>query len=232
MSSILKALKKLEHDKAVRRPDSFRIDADILRGAAPRRSSSTGVLLAAIAFFACGVAATYVYMQHAQPPAVEKPAQASTNRGQGDPAATTLAPVDAHLAGEVKIPMTGKSLPHPEHASPVPEKSPASPRLVVQQPLGRRTDPAEIVPRTAAPLEPKPVTAPVPLAPAVTPVKPVLTVHGIAFQDGADSMAVINGITVSKGSMIEGVRVEEILKDRVRFSRGGEKFEIILDKSN
>jgi hypothetical protein len=32
--------------------------------------------------------------------------------------------------------------------------------------------------------------------------------------------------------VIEGARVEEIQKDRVRFSRGGERFEIILDKSN
>jgi type II secretory pathway component PulC len=71
-----------------------------------------------------------------------------------------------------------------------------------------------------------------PFAPPVIPANPVLKVHGIAFQDGADSVAVVNGITVSNGSVIEGARVEEIQKDRVRFSRGAEKFEIILDKSN
>lgn len=71
-----------------------------------------------------------------------------------------------------------------------------------------------------------------PVAPAVTPVKAVLKVHGIAFQDGAESAAVVNGITVSNGSVIEGAKVEEIQKDRVRFSRGGEMFDIILDKSN
>ncbi len=57
--------------------------------------------------------------------------------------------------------------------------------------------------------------------------------EGIAFQDGGtDSVAVVNGAAVSKGSVIEGARVEEILKDRVKFSRGSEKFEIILDKTN
>jgi type II secretory pathway component PulC len=80
------------------------------------------------------------------------------------------------------------------------------------------------------PPEPKPVTSSAP--PAIT--KPVsLKVEGIAFQDGGtDGVAVVNGVTVSKGSVIEGARIEEIQKDRVKFSRGGEKFEIILDKTN
>jgi type II secretory pathway component PulC len=76
------------------------------------------------------------------------------------------------------------------------------------------------------------VSLPVPVALVVKPVKPVLKVNGIAFQDGADSVAVINGITVSNGSVIEGARVEEIHKDHVKFSRDGEKFYIILEKSN
>jgi type II secretory pathway component PulC len=91
---------------------------------------------------------------------------------------------------------------------------------------------AEIVP-PAVPPEPEPVVSPTaPGVPLVPPARPVLKVDGIAFQDGAESVAVINGVTVSNGSVIEGARVEEIQKDRVRFSRGGERFEIILDKSN
>jgi general secretion pathway protein B len=70
-------------------------------------------------------------------------------------------------------------------------------------------------------------------APPVTTKPASLKVEGIAFQDGGtDSVAVVNGVAVSKGSVIEGARVEEILKDRVKFSRGSEKFEIILDKTN
>jgi len=72
-----------------------------------------------------------------------------------------------------------------------------------------------------------------PPAVVITPGPPVLKVLGIAFQDGStNSVAVVNGVAVTKGSVIEGVRVEEIQKDRVKFSRGGETFEIILDKSN
>jgi general secretion pathway protein B len=225
MSSILKALKKLEHDKAVRRPDSFRIDADILRGAAPRRSSSSGVILAAIVIFACGGAATYFYLQHTRPAVPETTAQASKIDGIVHPADTAVPPIGA---SEPTIRLVEQPRTRSEHAIAVPEKTPPSPRPVARQP---RTDPAETAPRTAPP-ESKPVAPAVPLAPVATAVKPQLKVHGIAFQDGADSMAVINGVTVSNGYVIEGARVEEILKDRVRFSRGAEKFEIILDKSN
>jgi len=101
---------------------------------------------------------------------------------------------------------------------------------VVQQST-RNVKSAEIVPQVV-PAEPKSVSPFVPTAPLVPPTRPVLKVNGIAFQDGADSVAVINGVTVSNGSVIEGARVEEIQKDRVRFSRGGERFDIILDKSN
>jgi type II secretory pathway component PulC len=71
-----------------------------------------------------------------------------------------------------------------------------------------------------------------PASPLPAPVRPVLKVLGIAYQDGAESAAVINGVTVTKGSVIEGVRVDEIQKDHVRFSSGGEKFEVFLDKSD
>jgi hypothetical protein len=64
-------------------------------------------------------------------------------------------------------------------------------------------------------------------------VTPAIKVNGIAFQDGgSDSVAVVNGISVSNGSVIEGARIEEIQRDRVRFSFGSEKFEVMLGKTN
>jgi type II secretory pathway component PulC len=81
-------------------------------------------------------------------------------------------------------------------------------------------------------IDSKPVSASSP-APKRVVSRPVLTINGIAFQDGGnENLAVINGITVSSGALIEGVLVEEIQKDRVRFSQSGEKFEIILNKTN
>jgi type II secretory pathway component PulC len=103
--------------------------------------------------------------------------------------------------------------------------------VLQQKQPARSLKSAETVPQ-AVTAEPESVSPSAPVVPLVPPPRPVLKVDGIAFQDGADSVAVINGVTVSKGSVIEGARVEEIQKDRVRFSRGGERFEIILDKSN
>jgi len=225
MSSILKALKKLEQEKAARRPDAFRIDAEILRGGQPRRLFPTGASLAAIALFLCGVGGTYLYMRHDNTPAPVQQSHSSNTGIKGESS-----------TGSTRLPVSTDTAEQPHPAPParavsVPEKTVPSARSIEKQQQTLRERPAESVPQAALP-EPKSVPPSVPVAPAVVPAKPVLKVSGIAFQDGSESAAVINGITVSNGSMIEGARVEEIQKDRVRLSRGGEMFEIILDKSN
>lgn len=64
-------------------------------------------------------------------------------------------------------------------------------------------------------------------------VIPTLRVNGIAFQDGtAESVAIINGVPVSSGSVVDGVLINGIYKNRVEFSYNGEKFEINLGQSN
>jgi general secretion pathway protein B len=226
MSSILKALKKLEQEKAARKPDSFRIDAEILRGGVQRsRFFSSGASLAAVALFLCGVGATYLYMKHDQTSAPVQQSQSSKSGVGGDSSSdATLFPVST-------LPAVQPQPRQPAKGISTPEKSEPSSRPMVTQQYTQRVKSVEIVPQ-AVPAEPKSESPPVPVAPLVPPAKSVLKVNGIAFQDGADSVAVINGVTVSNGSVIEGARVEEIQKDRVRFSRGGEKFEIILDKSN
>lgn len=225
MSSILKALKKLEHDKAVKKPETFRIDADILRGGSHRRSFSVGALLASIAVFACGVGATYFFMKSSLP---VQTVLTSKSEIRSEPSLTNTPPeVPAPT-----LPVSESPLPA-EHLS----RQPAKPAPVADnkpehsgQSAGNQSQRAEIVPRTVPPPESKPVTS---SAPLVTTKPETLKVEGIAFQDGGtDSVAVVNGAAVSKGSVIEGARVEEILKDRVKFSRGSEKFEIILDKTN
>lgn len=55
-----------------------------------------------------------------------------------------------------------------------------------------------------------------------------ITVSGIAWQDEKSlRRAVINGLLVSEGAEILGAKVVEIKESRVRFSRGGESFEIV-----
>jgi len=225
MSSILKALKKLEHEKAARKPDSFRIDAEILRGGTPRRLVSMGASLSAIALFLCGVGATYLVMKHDRVPAPVRSAQKPIIAAKSEQTSgSARLPAPNVPAAELHPRTADKAISAP--AKPLP-----SPLTSEKQQQVPRVKPVEIVPPSVK-HETVTVSPPVPVARVVAPVAPVFKVNGIAFQDGADSVAVVNGITVSAGSIIEGAIVEEIQKDRVKFSRGGEKFVIILDKSN
>lgn len=72
-----------------------------------------------------------------------------------------------------------------------------------------------------------------PVARRTVPSMPAqkLTVNGLALSDGETRQAVVNGITVSKGSYVGGAKVEEILQNRVRFSRGGIKFDVAVGDS-
>lgn len=227
MSSILKALKKLEQEKTIRKPDSFKIDSEILRGSLDRRPVTTGVSLAAMALFLCGVAGTYLIMRPDSVPAPQSQVPTIETRGEASSAATVL-PVPLKTATE------------PQTRLPEKKSSATDAPLPVSRPAGKQEapiqQPAEAPLKLTSPPPPPPVVSTVPLtqpAPSLpAPVKPVLKVLGIAYQEGAESAAVINGLTVTKGSVIEGVRVEEIKKDRVTFSRSGETFEVILDKSD
>ena len=225
MSSILKALKKLEHEKSVRKPYSYRIDTEILQGeSSSRRSFPTSASLFAVALFMCGVGATYVYMKHAKTPATVQSSQESITEVKNEPSkGIPLLSVSNKAAAEPKPRSSVKVI------SDLEKSKPSSRSVDKNQSPGVK--PAEMVPQALTP-EQKSISLPVPVAPVVAPSKPVFKVNGIAFQDGADSVAVINGITVSKGSVIEGARVEEIQKDQVKLSRDGEKFYIILEKSN
>jgi general secretion pathway protein B len=232
MSSILKALKKLEHEKAVPKPGAFRIDTDILQGGSTRRTFSSGALLAAIAIFACGVGATYFFMRPDTQPVPVQHSQASKSGASGEPSTGSqpMLPVSATPAIE-PLQRPEELQPHPSVKAPLragqPERGIQSQE---RQQQFQRLTPIESLPQ---PTPPEPRSASPATPPAAAPVPPVLKVDGIAFQDGGtDGVAVVNGVAVSRGSLIEGARVEEIQKDRVRFSRGSEKFEIILDKSN
>jgi len=221
MSSILKALKKLENDRSLSKPNHQRIDDKILQDGSSARLSRTAVALIAIALFVCGSAATYVYMKRT---VSDEAARQSTHFRTAS---------DSQPQNRV---ITPPVLP-PTSASPrLSPKATALSGLQDHVPM----DPAKASnakqPAKSAELAPeidsKPVAAPSP-APKGVVSRPVLTINGIAFQDGgSENLAVINGITVSSGALIEGVLVEEIQKDRVRFSQGGEKFEIILNKTN
>jgi general secretion pathway protein B len=230
MSSILNALKRLEHEKASRKPDSFNIDAEILKSSSSRRTSSVGVIFAACAVFACGSFAAYLYLKNTMPPAsVISTSPAPKHEIRAETKIVTEIPSEQ----PVILPSDQNNMAQPKVAAPVTVKTMPPLQPTVQLHQSQAVKSAETIPQSLKQtVDPKPLPS---STPSVNPpAKPTaLKLDGIAFQDGGvDSLAVINGTTVSKGSMIEGAKVEEVLKDRVRFSRGVDKFEIILDKTN
>jgi len=229
MSSILKALKKLEDENGANRPAALKIDSDILKGENPPRYSATGVVLAALLLFAGGSLATYLFMKQVRSPAsqniLHETASSSTSRIRIPPSAAL------------------KTEKLPESVEITPAKNPGIPKTTVastpqirtgtvksdrKSPLLQNNPPAKTDDRKNI----KTVTEIQPQAPVKSAV-PVLRVNGIAFQDGtSDNVAIVNGVPVSDGAIVEGAKVESIQKNRVRFSHNGVSFEIQLGKSN
>ncbi len=224
MSSILKALKKYETDKVIRR-DELKIDAEILRTDRPPRFSPAGILLFSSLLLAAGSGATYVYMRsdHTNTSATVKSAPLSRqNLSSG--ATVVSSPVNSEPQRAAAPVVLDKSVkPDTRQQTAVPVKAAAvsaSPSKAVE--VAKPADPEN---------SPEALHSS-PLPDAVKPV-PALRVTGIAFQDGsAENMAMINGVTVSGGSSIDGVTVEEVYKNKVRFSFNGKNFEIPLGQSN
>ncbi|HIJ97070.1 MAG TPA: GspB domain-containing protein [Desulfuromonadales bacterium] len=244
MSSILKALKKLEEEKAVRRPGVVSLDAVIMHPDATKpRSSPVIMVVVAMLIFGGGSVATYFIMMRLMPP---QQIVYGTKPGKEKP---LPAPVPAAIrSGALSTPSTLPTEILPEEVVVVPSQ-PSTTRqnvktLPMQRPAVSQPAPPRVV-QQAAPLKPatgqpppsqlqhQPV-APLPSAISVgKAAAPRLRVNGIAFQKGSsDNMAIINGTPASNGSTVEGATVEEILKDRVRFSFHGETIEIPLGQSN
>jgi len=216
MSSILKALKKLEEEKSIRTPDTLKIDTEILRGASPSRFPYRNVMLLAVLFFVCGSAFTYLYVKRGAhptgnqtgpppPQAMQNPSVTGGRSRKAIPAEDSIPPIMSVNPPRSRAPHV-KSLKHGRPTTPV---------VAGQPKLGAVATPA----------------AAAPVAPAKR--MPTLRVDGIAYHFGsADSLAVVNGTTVYAGAVVEGAKVEDIGKDRIRFNYEGERFEVPLGKSN
>ena len=225
MSSILKALRKLENDRSIGKPDQIKIDAKILQNDSSSRFSHTAVALIAVALFVCGSGAMYFFMKQKTSDVIA-PRTISPRMESNSQVQTSVMPPPEIKIKEHNLITT--SPPSTRQIAPVFEAHKRVPNdltKISQHPQSEKQ-------LETAPLpEPKPANAPMTSTGAAS--RPTLTINGIAFQDGgSDNMAVINGSTVGVGTIIEGVKVEDIQKDRVRFSQGIEKFEIILNKSN
>ena len=229
MSSILKALKKLENNTSLYKPEQLRIDAKILQNGVSGSFSRTSIFLIAIALFVCGGGVTYFYFnissRHEITPQAISSGIESLNPS---PEPTSISPILKSVKVQTtKAKVSTLTVPLVVSKQTRLPKNPAQPSITPRS----RIQHVEV----ASTPELKPEAKPVPAStsPVSVASRPILAINGIAFQEGgSDNLAVINGVTVSNGAIIEGVKVEDIQKDRVRFSQGSEKFEIILNKSN
>ena len=95
MSSILKALKKVEHEKSSRFPNLLNIDSEILKSTESRRSISPFIrLLLLLLVFGGGAAATYFFMKKAKAPE-------TTKSQPGSPAIIVLTPPQQTIKAEI-----------------------------------------------------------------------------------------------------------------------------------
>lgn len=204
MSTILKALKKLEQDKLRKGEGKSEIAFDIFKS--PPRSVRPGripVVGISVVFLAL-VAATAFYMvsahqqvaRNSQPPMPLPGGKASTEEISGRSLPTrqqtnTAAPARLHPPAQERT--TAASLPESRES---------------KQPDAAQPDGAEIVPERR------------------------WSVSGIAWRRNDEArLAVINGLPVMTGTVIDDATVTAIEEDRVILSYKGKSLPVLLDPS-
>lgn len=238
MSSILKALKKLDaekHSKTGAGPD--------LSNTQESPATQQRSWLPLLAGVVLGVLSVGVLMVWFEKPVVLQQQKAATKQS------TTVTSLAAQPAAPVEVVTSPKSVETPprpaSQAMSVPTEKisarpqPASPTRPAEDAAVTRVKPAQVQkeqkpasspPVAAAP--PAPIATPVaaPAAAAAERQAPLigLKVSEIFFnEDGTDSMAVVNDLPVMEGTLIEGAVVEQILADRVVFLLNGQTLEIL-----
>lgn len=235
MSSILKALKKLEEQKAPRPQYELDLSSGIMRerrrGRQRRWVIPTG--MAAIAVAAAITTYAVMQLQH-HPTTGEEARLEAAPAALPTPPRTPAAPVvqvtgaPASTSSQPTVTPQQKITVRP--AAAVTADAPSAPASVRQQ--------KNAAAAAALPVRPAVQTGPV-MSPATaspphmeqgdTPADrmPKLKLSGIAWQqDSASRYAVVNGVAVSEGSTIDGAKIDEILPDKVRFSMAGRTFEV------
>jgi general secretion pathway protein B len=232
MSSILKALKKLEEEKARHRTGEINLSREILNESPRRKARPTwpwAVAGGTIALLLVMVAILLVRgpAHTPQAPASQTP---QTRVTPTPPPETTLPaePVQPQATGA--SPRRDVILQKPA----TPATTPPSARIPVPLPPVTVPDNRPALPETAPPVTGSParVEPSKKRSQSAEPADAAFTVSGIAWnKDSADRLAVVNGQPLTTGSAVGGALVEEILPDRVRFSQGGKTFEVPLGKA-
>ena len=239
MSSILKALRKLEEQQAARRGGTASAARQVpppgSRWRAPTAILATVVLAVAGTVAVMNSLNSRTAQETVSPPGQKersKPAAAIRLPEPVVPGETVSTPVAVSDQGTGSAPaaadgerLTLRSVVPPP---PVPRQRtvhavPALQEIEAATPFAA----AARVAQTQQQPPSQPQAKPVDRALALPPPPPSLTVSGIAWQKGeSDRIAMVNGSPVSEGTVVAGAKVLEIKPDRVRFSRDGATFDV------
>jgi general secretion pathway protein B len=236
MSSILKALQKLEQEKAgrvTREPD---IHSGITRRNRQQSARPRWILpLSMLAVAVISITITYLLMKgENQGTAPVEKRIPTASKGQEMP---TAQQTSVSTEGVPPIAANNPTVPPARNTGIAQQPKPQSPR-------DRNQDvnmPVPAIPSAASPsreaktslsneqtVQPNADTSGNRLPPQP---RPAITINGIAWQqDSAARIAVVNGVPVSEGSSVQGMKVEEIFPDRIRFSHNGKPFEAPFGK--
>jgi general secretion pathway protein B len=223
MSVILDALKKLDREKSFRRNGTANIAVEILRPDLPHSGKRIPLYFVIITLTAVAAAAiTYAvvdlgFLSKSSPPAPMNPPAPSQ---QVAPAPLSHEPVHDARDEINRVP--------PKIQDPVEGKKPAESQNLAT-PLGQKEASQNVIleKATVAPEITKKPTEQTPDGSATAP--PSLKLSAIVwYEEPSKRFAMINGVIITEGSVIEGVKVEEIYPNRVRFSHNGRPFEISI----
>ncbi|MRR53857.1 MAG: hypothetical protein EG822_05005 [Deltaproteobacteria bacterium] len=236
MSSILKALKRLEQQKMVRKGTDHDI-AWIVRGenSRPEKNRQWPIFVSLVAVALLAVLSTYWFMggfQGANRETLSRPG-AELHSAPGIPPVTVPTSAQPSRADSPRV-----STPEPATVPSAVANRPAENDLSragevslkggLQGSVKPAIAPRRVVPQPQAALPPRPEPAPVPQSPKSSP--PALTVTGIAWEkDSPVHLAIVNGTSVVEGSLVNGAKVEKILPDRVRFTFENRSFDVPLN---
>ncbi len=223
MSVILDALKKLDREKSSRRSGTANIAVEILSPDLPRPRKRIP-LYVAIAFLISIATAAITYsvmvkggfLLKSPPPAAIDPTEPNQQ--------AVPVPIPSEPARDTR-----------DQVSPVPPKiqSPVKSKKPAATPVENKGDEKKIS-QSVSPkeadiaLEKRKVLPEHTLKGSATSSPPLNITTIVWYEEPSKRFAMINGLIVTEGSVIEGMKVEEIHPDRVRLLHKDQHFEISI----
>ncbi len=223
MSVILDALRKLDREKSSRLSGTAHIAVEILRPDLPRPGKRIP-RASAIAFLTCiataaityGVMVKGGYLSKSSPPTVMNP-PAPVQQGARIPISSE--PVYG-ASDEIKPVL-------PEIEVPMKNRKPAAPSVEKKDDETKIKQNIVVKEVDLVPEKAKIPAERTPKGPAAT--SPSLNISAIVwYEEPSKRFAMINGLIVAEGAVVEGMKVEEIFPDRVRFLHNSQHFEISI----